>query len=77
MDNTDIIVHPYTRNITSAGNLWFCIGMASPVMNNKTDIILNIMEVINNINDSKDSVLKFSYELFKLIEKNLIYEGEL
>ena len=36
-----------------------------------------IMEVINNINDSKDSVLKFSYELFKLIEKNLIYEGEL
>ena len=37
----------------------------------------NIMKVINNINNSKDDVLKFSFELFKLIERNLIYEGEL
>lgn len=37
----------------------------------------NIMKVINNVNNSKDEVLNFSYELFKLIEKNLIYEGEL
>lgn len=37
----------------------------------------NIMKVINNINSSKEYVLKFSFELFKLIEKNLIYEGEL
>lgn len=37
----------------------------------------NIMKVINNINNSKDDVLKFSFELFKVIERNLIYEGEL